>query len=322
MVIAAACCATVTACDNEEGSAEIDSDSLVRELNAEHREERRLRRLERGIDELKRSNRRAASPPRTPDQPDESSASRDLASTVRGLGGEVGVVAGPPGGDHTESAGGLLTGSAWSTIKVPIALTLLRDVGGPTALSGVQRGQVERALTLSDNNAAAELFGELGRRYGGANGAAGAVTEVLRAGGDTSTIVSTQGRDGFSTYGQTEWSLAAQQRFMVGLAAGCIADRASTEYVLDLMGRVTSDTWGLGSLGHSAQWKGGWGPGTDGRYLVRQMGVIDYNGRQLIVGIAARSNDGQFASSQAIATQLAQRLTKQAADLSGPPVSC
>ena len=37
--------------------------------------------------------------------------------------------------------------------------------------------------------------------------------------GVTSTIVSTQGRDGFSTYGQTEWSLAAQQRFMAGLAA-------------------------------------------------------------------------------------------------------
>jgi hypothetical protein len=41
------------------------------------------------------------------------------------------------------------------------------------------------------------------------------------------------------------------------------------------------------------------------------MGGIDYNGGHLIVSIAARSSDGQFTSSQAIATQLAQQLTKQ-----------
>ncbi len=175
---------------------------------------------------------------------------------------------------------------------------------------------------MSDNAAAAELFGELASRHGGTTGAAGAVTEVLRAGGDDLTVVSTQGRDGFSPYGQTEWSLAAQQRFMVGLAAGCAADSASTKYVLDLMGRVTSDTWGLGSVGLAAQWKGGWGPGTDGRYVVRQMGVVDYNGSQLIVSIAARSSDGQFASSQAIITQLAQQVIERAGPLSGPPISC
>ena len=96
----------------------------------------------------------------------------------------------------------------------------------------------------------------------------------MREAGDTETTVSTHGRDAFSTYGQTEWSLREQHRFMAALAGGCIASPASRRFVLGLMSQVTSDTWGLGSAGVEALWKGGWGPGVDGRYLVRQMGEI------------------------------------------------
>jgi hypothetical protein len=43
----------------------------------------------------------------------------------------------------------------------------------------------------------------------------------------------------------------------------------------DLMGQATADQrWGLGTL-PGARYKGGWGPSPDGRYLVRQIDIID-----------------------------------------------
>lgn len=69
---------------------------------------------------------------------------------------------------------------------------------------------------------------------------------------------------------------------MSRLAAGCVGEQESAELVLGLMGEVTSDTWGLGATGLHAQWKGGWGPGTDGRYLARQMGILHLGGEEAV----------------------------------------
>lgn len=303
-------------CGGDDAPAEVSSDDIVRDLRQEQRDQRRLTKLQRGIDRLKekqQEHRRTSRPPDTP--------SASLDSIGDGLAGEVGVAVGHLGSTNVQSGGGLTTGPAWSTIKVPIALSLLKEVGGPEGLTAAQRSQIEAAITLSDNVAAAELFAELERRHGGIAGATAAVTEVLRAGGDTSTAVSTRGRDGFSTYGQTQWPLASQALFMAGLANGCVGDQASTELILDLMGRVTSDRWGLGSLGLPARWKGGWGPGVDGRYLLRQMGVVETGGDQLVIAIAARPTDGQFVSGQTLATQLAQRLIEQGERLNEPSVT-
>jgi hypothetical protein len=302
-------------CGGDDSPTEIGSDDIVRELQQEQRDEQRLGKLERDIDGLKQ---KAQNRIRARRRPTDAAESASLDSISHGLNGEVGVAVAKLGSTNVQTGGDLTTGSAWSTIKVPIALSLLIDVGGPGGLTSTQKDRIEAAITLSDNAAAAELFAELERRHGGIAGAAAAVTSVLRAGGDTSTAVSTQGRDGFSPYGQTEWSLAAQQRFMAGLAGGCVADQASTSLVLDLMGRVTSDRWGLGSLSLPARWKGGWGPGVDGRYLVRQMGVVAYGGDQLVLTIAARPADGQFVSGQTLATQLAQRVIERGRPLDQP----
>lgn len=298
-------------CGGHDRSTEISSDDIVRDIERDQRDEQRLEGLERQVDRLKRANERegARHSPPAEDQP-------RAGTIVDGLGGEVGVAIGRPGG-QPEVSGTLTTGSAWSTIKVPIALALLRDAGGPDGLDSGQADAMRRALTASDNAAAAQLFEALAARHGGIQGAATAVTEILRAGGDGSTVVSTQGRDGFSPYGQTEWSLEAQERFMSGLVGGCVVDGASTTYVLDLMGQVTSDTWGLGSIGLPARWKGGWGPGTDGRYLVRQMGVVEQHGEKVVLVIAARADDGQFGSAQSLASQVAQRAMASTTDL-GP----
>ncbi len=239
-----------------------------------------------------------------------------------GLSGEVGAVIGPPGSSERTSFGSLRSGEAWSTSKVPIALRVLKDAGGPSGLSAAQAEEMRSALTLSDNDAAAALFGGLERTHGGLEGASAAVSEVLREGGDGSTQISTQGRGEFSTYGQTEWSLASQQRFMSSLAAGCIVGSESSDYVLDLMGEVSSDTWGLGSAGLPARWKGGWGPGVDGGYLVRQMGILYAGDEEAVVTLAARPADGQFATGESMATAVAQWLAEQAPKYAASPGGC
>jgi hypothetical protein len=246
----------------------------------------------------------------------------NFAKVEAGVDGEIGAAIGPPGAGAATVVGDLGSGPAWSTSKVPISLRLLRDVGGPSGLSSAQADEMRRALTLSDNEAAAALFADLERAHGGLAGASGAVGEVLREAGDGTTEISTRGRDGFSTYGQTDWSLANQELFMSRLAAHCIGSPASDEYVLDLMGEVSSDTWGLGSAGLPASWKGGWGPGSDGRYLARQMGILYVGDKEAVVTLAAIPNDGSFESAEAMATTVAQWLAKQAPTYAGAPAHC
>jgi hypothetical protein len=258
-----------------------------------------------------------------PPHPTETSAdARSFTALEAELDGQIGAAIGPPGSPESQTFGPLQSGSAWSTSKVPIALRVLHDAGGPSGLSSAQADEIRRALTLSDNEAAAALFADLERSHGGIVGASAAVGEVLRDAGDSTTQISTRGRDGFSTYGQTDWSLANQQLFMSKLAAGCISSPASREYVLDLMGEVSSDTWGLGSSGLLANWKGGWGPGVDGRYLARQMGVLYVGGREAVVTLAVIPSDGQFETAEAMATQIAQWLAQQAESIAAPPSGC
>lgn len=306
----------VVGCGNKPTES-ISSEEIVRDAER-GRNDRRLARLEQRLTQLRRA------PPTEREAPAAAPATdptplAGFGAFARSLDGEVGVAVGAPGSGQLTSAGSLTSGSAWSTIKVPIALRVLQDAGGPDGLDAARSGQIERAITASDNAAAAELFADLSSRHGGVPGAASVVTETLRAAGDDATVVSTQGRDGFSPYGQTDWSLRSQARFMSALAGGCVGDAASADYVLELMGRVTSDRWGLGSVGVPARWKGGWGPGSDGRYLVRQMGIIESGGEPFVVTLAARPSDGQFASGQALATQVAawvvQRAPTAAADL-------
>lgn len=235
---------------------------------------------------------------------------------AQGLGGQAGIAVGPPGAGEPVVAGSLSSGAAWSTIKVPIALRVLSDVGGPSGLSAEQDDLMRRAITASDNAAAAALWEPLGASD---EARAAAVAEVLRAAGDDGTQVSAVGRGEFSPYGQTEWSLDAQQRLMAALAGGCLPDRASGDYVLDLMGQIAADqTWGLGTTGPTARYKGGWGPGVDGLYLVRQMGVIEVDGGAAVAAIAAVPDDGSFASGTRMLSEIAIWLTQNVTPVKSP----
>ncbi|MCB0829144.1 MAG: hypothetical protein KDB62_10090 [Solirubrobacterales bacterium] len=246
-----------------------------------------------------------------------------IGKMLKRLPGTAGLVVAAPGGDGPRVGGGdFKTGPAWSTIKVPIAERVLADAGGPGAISSAQRDQIRQAITVSDNDAAAALFADLEAAHGGLNGASRAVQQMLRQAGDSETVVSTEGRDGFSTYGQTDWSLAEQNRYMAALAGGCVSDPASRKLLLDDMAAVTAEPWGLGAAGVPARWKGGWGPGTDGRYLVRQMGVLELDGTEMVVTLAAIPDDGSFESAQAMATRIASWAAANLADGVGGSTAC
>lgn len=318
-------------CGASGGSTESTGSAVAARHAALHR---RLTTLERKLNrrraalraqrtrERHRAARRGAAAPGPQTSAPNGALAADFTDVEAGLEGEVGATIGAPGSSQIVAVGDLSTGSAWSTSKVPIALRLLQDVGGPSGLSTAQADEMRRALTLSDNEAAAALFADLEREHGGLAGASAAVGEILREAGDGTTEISTQGRNGFSTYGQTDWSLANQQLFISRLAAKCIGSAEADEYVLGLMGEVSSDSWGLGSAGVPARWKGGWGPGTDGRYLVRQMGVLEVGGEEAAVTLAAIPSNGQFETAEQMATTVAQWLAKQAPHYAATPSAC
>ena len=233
----------------------------------------------------------------------------------RNLGGMSGLAVSAVGLDPlVREVGTLREGVAWSTIKVPIAMAVETRAEGHPAAS--EQSLLTRAITASDNSAAEALWSGLGPP----SAAAAAVLSVLASTGDTSTHVETRVlRPDFTSFGQTRWSLAAQQRFIAGLP--CLPN---SQPVLSLMQQVVPDQrWGLGSLAARTQFKGGWGPDPEGRYLVRQMGIVRLaNGRSLAASIATMPADGSFETGTADLTQIAQWLIGHVDASSAPAANC
>lgn len=207
----------------------------------------------------------------------------------------AGLAVAPVGGGEVHTMGTWSDGVAWSTAKVPLSVAALRHDPGTSAA-------VDRALTLSDNAAADQLWASLG----GGRQAAGAVEQVLREGGDTVTTVPSEAtRPGFSVFGQTRWSLADQTRFASGLP--CLPDAMA---VLSPMSRVDpSQAWGLARV-PGALYKGGWGPGEDGSgYLVRQLGVLPVSGGR--VAVATAVSGGSFEQGTAALSTIGEALARE-----------
>jgi hypothetical protein len=159
------------------------------------------------------------------------------------------------------------------------------------------------AITQSDNDAAMELWS----RLGSPTAAAAQTQVVLREGGDTTTVVPAKRlRRGYTPFGQANWSIAAQATFAASLP--CMAN---TDQVLELMGQVTpSQRWGIGAINTGVAFKGGWGPGIDGAYLVRQMAIVRLaDGSRIGLALAARPADGRFDTGVADLNALARWVT-------------
>ena len=212
-----------------------------------------------------------------------------FADLSRRLGGSLAVAYAPVGlHQKARRLGALSTGVAWSTVKVPLAVATVRHAGGHPSAEVLRL--MRAAITRSDNDAALALWSRLGP----AATAAARTQAVLRSGGDSATVVpSRRLRAGFTPFGQSVWSLTDQATFAASLP--CMT---GTSTVLSLMGQVTaSQRWGVGTMSGTRALKGGWGPGTDGRYLVRQMAVVRLpDGTRVGMSLAARPADGRFAT--------------------------
>ncbi|MGV0870106.1 hypothetical protein [Corynebacterium kalidii] len=226
-------------------------------------------------------------PSPTTTAPDAPGAGADI--DVAETGGSVGVALLDDGALRTGGSLADLADAAWSTSKVPLSIAALNAAPGDDALVG----QMRQAITVSDNAAAEALWGSLGDP----GQAAAAVQDVLRAGGDTTTTVPAERRRAeFSVFGQTTWTLDDQVTFAAGLR--CIP---GSEPVLEAMGQVSpAQSSGLGQF-DGARFKGGWGPDTDGTYLLRQFGLVPAeDGTTVPVAVAVTADDGTYESAQRV----------------------
>lgn len=245
------------------------------------------------------------SPPAVPlSPPVEPSLALSFDGLTATLGADVGLAVAPlDRPDQVMFLGSWSQGPAWSTIKVPLALALLQENGG------VVTPAMQSAITVSDNGAAQSIWEELG---GGVT-AASKLQNVLATAGDAGTVVPSElRRAGFSIFGQTDWALTDQARFLARTACNPAAAP-----VIDLMGQISSgQQWGLGTIG-DARFKGGWGPGTDGLYLVRQFGVVPTPTGQIAVAVAAVSNSGGFGDGTAVLGSVASWLQAHLSEVGG-----
>jgi hypothetical protein len=193
----------------------------------------------------------------------------------------IGIALAPVGGSAPLlSLGEWRADPAWSTIKVPLVMAELRE--GDLRQVG---DQIAAAITESDNAAAEAIWTGLGDPAT----AAAKIEAVLEETGDFTHVQAQKVRREFSAYGQTEWPLTEQVRFLS--TAAC--DRRNAR-VFSLMGQIEKDQrWGLGTIA-GTQFKGGWGPSTADKYLVRQMGLIITPAGGSAVAVAAEPYSGSM----------------------------
>lgn len=245
------------------------------------------------------SSAQSASPPRATQGASALTAS--FARLQSQLGGRIGLAVVPVGSAGRTQPGAVQLGTltsevAWSTSKVPLVIAALSRTSG----SSVQT-LARAAITKSDNAAAERLW----RGLGNATAAGNSMNSVLVALGDPTTRTQTRVvRAGFSAFGQTQWT--AKDQAKVASALPC-SQHARTVY--DLMGKIDrSQAWGLGTIS-GARFKGGWGPDTQGRYVVRQMGVLIVKGVPVMgVSILSKPSDGSFSAGTSALTAIAHWL--------------
>jgi len=248
----------------------------------------------------------------------------------RSVPARLGIAAAPLGPGSERSFGPLQRGHAWSSIKVPILVTRMRETGD-TGLDAEESAWAREALTESDNAAAAALFDRIAAAQGGHDDAALAVQAVLRRAGDHATAIATAPPPpgAISTYGQSLWSLGASTAFFRALGRGCLLSPAATTYATGLMEEVIPEQrWGLGEATFPARWqiamKGGWGPeeSSTGPYLVRQSGLLLHGKSGIAVALMAQADSGSFGDGVAAIDRLAGWLRANLRGLGGPAVGC
>lgn len=237
--------------------------------------------------------------PVTPAPADAGPFATEFAALAAELSATAGIVVRPVGtGPQPVTAGQWSTGTAWSTIKVPLAIAGLRETDPPEVTEAMRA-----AITQSDNDAAESIWASLGDPAA----AAAKVEAVLAEAGAPATVESRKLRPEFTAFGQTTWSLNDQAAFLSSAACD-----PRNQPIIDLMGQIEPDQlWGLGQI-DGAKLKGGWGPSVEGNYLVRQFGVIPVNDGLAVVAVAAEPTSGAFDDGTQALTRIATWLQEHA----------
>lgn len=246
-----------------------------------------------------------------------------LSGIGAGLPGEIGMMVSATGGPGPQLLLGRLTlGPAGSTINLPVAERVLKNGKGPSGVSEQTRGQINAAISRSDNAAATALFSGLVSENDGPTGASKAVVQTLQVDGGSPGVAPTQGGDG-SSPGQILWPLGAQNRYMAALAGGCRVDVATQKFLLAQMAPADGrESFGLGARGPSARWISSSGAGPNGKVLVRQMGMFNPGGGQVVVAMMALPGDGSPKTGKKMLTGLTDRLASRLADQAPPKRPC
>lgn len=242
------------------------------------------------------------SPP--PDSKSNGSATLDteFAQLKNKLHARIGIAIGAVGAGQTPiTLGDWGAGPAWSTSKVPLAITALREENPPRVTDAIRL-----AITESDNAAAESIWDGLGDP----GSAAHKVQDILIQTGDPTIVESQKVRPEFTAFGQTIWSLTDQVRF----TSVAVCD-SRNDPIFALMGQIEHDqSWGIGQI-PDTQFKGGWGPSRAGKYLVRQIGVLTAPSGRIAVAIAAEPESGSFADGTQDLTEMGNWLAAHMAEL-------
>lgn len=248
----------------------------------------------------------ASSAPASSSEPSAAAPAGDVQAVLDRIvaeHGDVGIAVSD--GTTTIEAGRTAPEAAWSTSKVPVLIAANRTGAADSQL-------VSSAITYSDNEAAKAAWAGLGE----GTAAAQAAQSVIAEAGDTATQVQSQvTRPEFTAFGQTMWSVGNQAKFMAGVR--CVE---GAQPIIDAMGVADpAQAYGLRAL-PGALMKGGWGPSLAGAYDVRQMGIVQLDGRDVAVALIASSPDGQYASAQSVLTSMAEALAQ--AETQWPSPAC
>jgi hypothetical protein len=136
-----------------------------------------------------------------------------------------------------------------STIKATIISALLWKKGGPDHLTSTERSLAWKMITLSDNDAATDLWNDVGMTY---------MQRFLTKAGMTNTVLA-------DAWGLTEETAHDELTLLKVLTyPGTVLSRASRRYVLYLMAHVVSyERWGVSAGAPSdvtVHIKNGWLP--------------------------------------------------------------
>jgi hypothetical protein len=191
-------------------------------------------------------------------------------------------------GEEKISAGDKGEGPAWSTIKVPIAITALQDGADPSL--------VDLAIKESDNDAAYALWSQVQWEEGVASEA---VEKLLREHGSNASIED-------DAFGYSTWPLQEQANF--GAQLPCIKE---AEYVHEVLNDIVE--WqNVGLSKHtSTRAKSGWGLDENSNdYTFRQFGVHEKDGKRVGVALSVIVEGEDYESGSAAIDDLADDVLK------------